>query len=169
VLPLAATLTSEAVYEAFLGDYAEFKTFFHGHTYTGNPLACAAALASLELFKQDDLLGRLPARIEQLSQGLNRIADMEHVAEVRQQGLMVGVELVQEKETGDPYPPEMRMGHEVIMACRKRGVIIRPLGDTVVLMPPLSSTPEEIDLLLDALAQGIAEVTEGKRCLAASL
>ncbi|MGD9123440.1 MAG: adenosylmethionine--8-amino-7-oxononanoate transaminase [Desulfarculaceae bacterium] len=169
VLPLAATLASEAVYEAFLGDYTEFKTFFHGHTYTGNPLACAAALASLELFEQDDLLGRLPARIEQLSQGLNQIAAMEHVAEVRQQGLMVGVELVQDKKTDNPYPPEMRVGHEVIMACRKRGVIIRPLGDTVVLMPPLSSTPEEIDLLLDALAQGIAEVTESKRCLAASL
>jgi len=160
-LPLAATLASDRIYEAFFGEYQEFKTFFHGHTYTGNPLACAAALASLELMEKNQVLANLAPRIDQLEQGLAKIAQMEHVVEVRQQGLMAGIELVQDKGRDLPYPPEMRMGHQVILACRKRGVIIRPLGDTVVLMPPLASTAEEIALLLKAVSGAIAEVTGG--------
>jgi adenosylmethionine-8-amino-7-oxononanoate aminotransferase len=161
VLPLSATLASDYVYEAFLGRFDQFKTFFHGHTYTGNPLACAAALASLELMRANDLVAGLAPRIKQLHQGLQKIAQRPHVVEVRQQGLMAGIELVQDKATGRAYEPGLRVGHQVIMACRPLGVIIRPLGDTVVLMPPLSSSAEEIDLLLRAVDQAIAQITEG--------
>ena len=161
VLPLAATLTSDRVYQAFLGEFDEFKTFFHGHTYTGNPLACAAALASLDLMQESRLVENLAPRISQLQRGLAPLAEHPHVIEVRQQGMMVGMDLVQDKAGAAPYAPGLRMGHQVIMACRKHGVIIRPLGDTVVLMPPLSSTEEEIDLLLTALTCSLDEVTGG--------
>ncbi len=159
VLPLAATLATDRVYEAFLGEYTDFKTFFHGHTYTGNPLACAAALASLELMRTNRVVENTVPIIERLSQGLAEIAKQEHVVQVRQQGMMAGIELSQDKATDTPYPPEARMGHRAIMAAREHGVIIRPLGDTVILMPPLSSSLEEIDLLLEATAKGIAQAT----------
>jgi adenosylmethionine-8-amino-7-oxononanoate aminotransferase len=158
-LPLAATLANRRVYEGFLGEYAEFKTFFHGHTYTGNPLACAAALASLELMEENRVIESLPPKIDRLAQGLAPVADLPHVREVRQQGLMVGIELGRDKTT--PYPPEERVGHRAIMACRPHGVIVRPLGDTVILMPPLSSTLEELDLLTSAVGRGISRATEG--------
>lgn len=161
VLPLAATMATDRVYQAFLGEFDEFKTFFHGHTYTGNPLACAAALASLGLMENDNVVEGAAPVIEHLAKGLEALARMDHVIEVRQQGLMAGVELAKDKAAGTPYEPVERMGHKVIMAARKHGVIIRPLGDTVVLMPPLSSTTEDIDLLLGALGRAIAEVTEG--------
>eukprot|EP01022_Parablepharisma_sp_SALTPOND_P020770 TRINITY_DN3860_c0_g3_i1.p2 TRINITY_DN3860_c0_g3~~TRINITY_DN3860_c0_g3_i1.p2 ORF type:complete len:453 (+),score=190.51 TRINITY_DN3860_c0_g3_i1:933-2291(+) len=159
VLPLAATLATDRVYEAFLGEFAEFKTFFHGHTYTGNPLTCAAALASLELMKTNDVVANTAPLIARLTQGLAEIAAQEHVIQVRQQGMMVGIELCADKAKDTPYPPETRMGHQAIMAARKHGVIIRPLGDTVILMPPLASSLEEIDLLLEATGKGIAEAT----------
>jgi adenosylmethionine-8-amino-7-oxononanoate aminotransferase len=159
VLPLSATMAGERVYEAFLGEFQEFKTFFHGHTYTGNPLACAAALASLELMERNQVIVRLAPRIAQLKKGLAEIAKLPHVAEVRQQGMMVGIELLADVARDEPYPPEARLGHQVIMACRRRGVIIRPLGDVIVLMPPLASSEEEIALLLTATAEAISEVT----------
>jgi adenosylmethionine-8-amino-7-oxononanoate aminotransferase len=160
VLPLAATLTSDKVFQAFLGEFDDFKTFFHGHTYTGNPMACAAALASLDLMAEQDTVGRLAPLIETMAEALEPVSQRPHVAEVRQQGLMVGVELIADKDTDTSYEPGQRMGHRVIMAARKHGVIIRPLGDTVILMPPLSSTTKEIRHLVDALDKAIAEVTE---------
>jgi adenosylmethionine-8-amino-7-oxononanoate aminotransferase len=159
-LPLAATMVNDRVYNAFLGEFDEFKTFFHGHTYTGNPLACAAALANLDLFAENRVLDNLALSMERLEKGLSEIADLKHVVEVRRQGMMVGIELSLDKQADNPYPASDRMGHKVIMAARKHGVIIRPLGDTVILMPPLSSTPEELDLLLDATQKAIIEVTE---------
>ena len=161
VLPLAATMATDRVYEGFLGEFDEFKSFFHGHTYTGNPLACAAALASLELVEKNQVVARIAPVIQRLAQGLDRIAHMEHVVQVRQHGLMAAVELAADKATDTPYEPGLRMGHRVIMAARKYGVIIRPLGDSIVLMPPLSSTVKDIDLLLSALGQAITEVTGG--------
>ncbi|MCF8041826.1 MAG: adenosylmethionine--8-amino-7-oxononanoate transaminase [Desulfarculaceae bacterium] len=158
VLPLAATMATDRVYEAFLGEYDDFKTFFHGHTYTGNPLACAAALASLELMEKNQVVQRTAPVIEHLAKGLEKIAQMEHVVQVRQHGLMAGVEITADKSTDTPYEPGLRIPHQIIMAARKHGVIIRPLGDAIVLMPPLSSTTEDIDLLLDALGKAIAEV-----------
>ncbi|MFH1060889.1 MAG: adenosylmethionine--8-amino-7-oxononanoate transaminase [Pseudomonadota bacterium] len=160
VLPLAATLASERVYGAFLGEFTEFKTFFHGHTYTGNPITCAAALANLGLMAETGLVANLAPRIAQMAAGLQRIAALDHVVEVRQQGLMIGIELAADKASDTPYDPGLRMGHRVIMACRPHGVIIRPLGDTVVLMPPLASTEAELNHLLAAVEAAIGEVTE---------
>jgi adenosylmethionine-8-amino-7-oxononanoate aminotransferase len=146
-LPLAATLATDDIYQAFLGEYAEFKTFFHGHTYTGNPLAAAVGLASLEIFVQDRVLEQLGPKIELLQKNLAEMAAHPHVGDVRQRGLMVGLELVQDKATGEGFPLERRTGHRVILAARKLGAILRPLGDVVVLMPPLCISLEELETL----------------------
>lgn len=161
-LPLAATLTTEEVYEAFLGEYHEFKTFFHGHTYTGNALACAAALANLQVFEKEKTLERLAPKIELLARHLERFRDLPCVGEVRQQGFMVGIELVADKETKIPFAPQERMGIRVILEARKRGVIIRPLGDVIILMPPLSITEGELEELVEVTYRSIKTVTGGK-------
>jgi adenosylmethionine-8-amino-7-oxononanoate aminotransferase len=128
-LPLAATLATERIYEAFLGAHSEYKTFFHGHTYTGNPLACAAAIASLDVFQRERTLVRLQPKIRLLSEWLRQVERMREVHEVRQRGLMVGIDLGE-------HDPELRLGHRVVMEARRRGVIVRPLGAVIVLMPP---------------------------------
>ena len=130
-LPLAATLATERIYDGFLGAPEEQRTFFHGHTYTGNPLACAAALASLEAFERERTLERLQPKIALLGELLEAVAAMPQVAEVRSRGVMVGIDL-------GAHDPALRLGHRVTLEARKRGAIIRPLGDVVVLMPPLS-------------------------------
>lgn len=158
-LPLAATLTTDRIYQAFLGRYEEAKTFFHGHTYTGNPLACAVALANLELFESERTLERMRPATEALARGLERVAALPHVGDVRRRGLMVGVELVKDRRTREPYAFEARKGFEVCQAARKRGVLLRPLGNVVVLMPPLSLTVEEATLLVDTVAEAIAANT----------
>lgn len=161
-LPLAATLTTEEIYRAFLGEHHEFKTFFHGHTYTGNPLACAAALANLAVFKNDKTLERLAPKIGLLSQGLERFKDLSVVGDVRQRGFMAGIELVADKKAKAPFPPHERMGIRVILEARKRSVIIRPLGDVIVIMPPLSITEGELEELLEVIYQSIKTVTAGR-------
>ena len=157
-LPLAATVVKEKIYQEFLGDYEENKTFFHGHTYTGYPPACAAALASLAIFEEDRVIQSLPPKIEQLAQGLSRMAGHPHVGDIRQRGVMAGIELVRDKRTKEPYPSTDRVGHRVTMECRKHGVILRPLGDVLVLNPPLSITGEEISILLAAVEHSIRKV-----------
>jgi adenosylmethionine---8-amino-7-oxononanoate aminotransferase len=160
-LPLAATITTEEVFSAFLGEYKDFKTFFHGHTYTGNPLGCAVALANLELFKQQRTIERMQARIAYLKRRLKEdFVPLTHVADVRQWGFMVGVELVEDKAERSSYPPEKRIGHKVILEARKRGVMIRPLGDVIILMPPLTIADEELKTLLDVTRDSIQVVTE---------
>ncbi len=158
-LPLAATLTSEEIYEGFLAGYDEFKAFFHGHTYTGNPLACAAAIANLEIFEEEKLLEKLQAKIAHFQKRLEPFKDLDNVGDVRQCGFMVGIELVADKETKDAYPVKDRTGHRVIMEARKRGLIIRPLGDVVILMPPLAISIEELDRICDITYESIREVT----------
>ncbi len=158
-LPLAATLTTEEIFEGFLGPFESKKTFFHGHTYTGNPLACAAALASIELFGKDGTLQKMQPRVEQLSEGLQAIARMPHAGDVRQRGLMAGIELVRDKETKEPYDYAGRTGHGVILEARKRGVILRPLGDVVVIMPPLVISEGELEELLRVTQESIQAVT----------
>jgi adenosylmethionine---8-amino-7-oxononanoate aminotransferase len=158
-LPLAATVTGDKVYSAFLGSYSELKTFFHGHTFTGNPLACAVALKSLQLFQQDNLLAALQPKIARLKHGLNEFAALPHVGDVRQCGLAAGVELVENRETGTPYPWEERVGIRVCLEARKRGVFSRPLGNTIVIFPPLVISDSELDLLLDVLKQSIRVIT----------
>ncbi|MGH2731367.1 MAG: adenosylmethionine--8-amino-7-oxononanoate transaminase [Actinomycetota bacterium] len=158
-LPLAVTLTTRRIFEAFLGDYEEFKTFFHGHTYTGNPLACAAALANLDLMEKDATLAGVREREAFLARALAPLAAHPHVGQVRQRGLMVGIELVAERATKRPYPPGERMGWRVAERAREDGVLIRPLGDVVVLMPPLAIPLPDLDMLADAVCKAIVEVT----------
>jgi adenosylmethionine-8-amino-7-oxononanoate aminotransferase len=159
-LPLAATLVTEKIYEGFLGEFEEFKTFFHGHTFTGNPLACAVALANLEVFAEERTMDNLQKKIIQLRKRLKPFIELAHVGEVRQCGFMVGIELVADRKTKELFPVEKRTGHRVIMEARKRGVIIRPLGDVIVLMPPLSISTGEIDRLCGAVYESIRVVTE---------
>jgi adenosylmethionine-8-amino-7-oxononanoate aminotransferase len=157
-LPLAATLTTTEIYAAFLGE--QNKTFFHGHTYTGNPLACAVALANLELFAKENIIAKLQPKIELIRRGLNRFNNLSRVGDVRQKGMMVGIELVEDKATKKPYLPEVRMGHQVIMLARKHGLVIRPLGDVIVLMPVLAMGEEELNQLMEITYLSIKEATE---------
>ncbi|MFI5330323.1 MAG: adenosylmethionine--8-amino-7-oxononanoate transaminase [Desulfobaccales bacterium] len=158
-LPLAATLATDEIYDAFLGEFAEFKTFFHGHTYTGNPLAAAAGLASLDIFEQDRVIEGLAPKIELLTRLLAGIVDQPHVGDIRQRGLMVGIELVQDRESREPFPVNQRVGHRVILAARKLGAILRPLGDVIVLLPPLSITLEELETLAQITFEAIGRGT----------
>ncbi|MDL1968155.1 MAG: adenosylmethionine--8-amino-7-oxononanoate transaminase [Deltaproteobacteria bacterium] len=159
-LPLAATLTTEKIYRGFLGKYEEFKTFFHGHTYTGNPLACAVAIANLEVFEEEKVIDKLQAKIKHLKQRLQSFKALNNVGDVRQCGIMVGIELVADKDTKEAFPPGERIGHRVIKKARKRGLIIRPLGDVIVFMPPLSISMDELDRLCDITYESIRAVTE---------
>ena len=151
-LPLAATLASERIYEGFLGEFEEFRTFFHGHTYTGNPLACAAAMASLDVFRDEDTLGELAGKIDVLAELLEPVAAHPAVHEVRRVGFMVGIEL-------EEFPLTVRMGHRVTLEARARGAIIRPLGDVVVLMPPLSISAADLTRLVGITAAAIDAAT----------
>jgi adenosylmethionine---8-amino-7-oxononanoate aminotransferase len=157
-LPMAATLTTERIFQAFTGPPAEGRTFFHGHTYTGNALASAAALATMDIFEQDHVLEQLPARIQRLGKELERLREVGAVGDVRQFGLAAGVELVADRGTRTPYPAGERRGMRVCRAARTRGVFLRPLGDVIVLMPPLSITDAEITQLVDAIEFGIREI-----------
>jgi adenosylmethionine-8-amino-7-oxononanoate aminotransferase len=160
-LPLAATLATEEIYRAFLGEYADWKAFPHGHSYTGNPLGCAVALANLEVFRTDRTLARLQPRIAALRRLLRPLADLDHVGDIRQRGFMVGLELVQNRATRAPYPPEDRIGHRVAVEARRLGLLIRPLGNVVVLMPPLVTKVPELRRMVAALHLAIRTVTEG--------
>jgi len=134
-LPLAATLATREVFDAFLAEPAEGKTFYHGHTYTGNPLGCAAALASLALFEKNNVLDNVRDNAARLARRLTELRSHPHVGDIRQKGIMVGIELVLNRQRQTAFPAEARMGHRVALAARRRGVVIRPLGDVVVLMP----------------------------------
>jgi adenosylmethionine-8-amino-7-oxononanoate aminotransferase len=159
-LPLAATLATERIYGAFLGDYSDYRTFFHGHTYTGNALACAAGVASLDVFEKDRVLERIGRLSDLLAGHLARVARLPHVGEVRRRGLMVGIELVADKATRQAYPAVERRGWKVCTAARKHGVWIRPLGDVIVLMPPYCTSDESLAQLAGAVERSISEVTE---------
>jgi adenosylmethionine-8-amino-7-oxononanoate aminotransferase len=159
-LPLAATLTTERVYDAFLGEFSAFRTFFHGHTYTGNPLACAAAIATLDVFERERTLDRLQAKVALFEQLLRDLVEpLPHVVDVRRLGLMCGIELGAGARRDDSYDPALRMGHRVTLEARRRGAVIRPLGDVVVLMPPLSIEPDELEELVEITADSIAAAT----------
>ncbi len=156
-LPMAATLATERIFQAFLGPPAEGRTFFHGHTYTGNALAAAAALATLDIFEQDQVLAGLPAKIARLASALSTLQTLPAVGDIRQFGLAAGVELVADRASRTPFPAAERRGVRVCRAARDRGVFLRPLGDTIICMPPLSITDAEITHLVDAIASGIRE------------
>src|SRR5512137_2659164 len=158
-LPLAATLTTEAVFESFLGTFESKRTFFHGHTYAGNPLGCAVATASMKLFRDQRIIEGLPEKVEALRRALAPLEAHPHVGEVRQRGLMVGVELVRDRATRAEYEYPLRAGHRVCLEARKEGVLLRPLGNVVVLMPPLAMTPAQLERLAGAVRSGVDAVT----------
>jgi adenosylmethionine---8-amino-7-oxononanoate aminotransferase len=147
-LPLAATLATERVYEGFLGAPEDARTFFHGHTFTGNPVACAAALANLEAFRQEHTLLRMQPKIRLLGDLLADVAAMPEVAEVRGRGFMVGIDLGE-------HDAALRLGHRVVLEARERGAIIRPLGETIVLMPPLTISKADLERLVEITAASI--------------
>jgi adenosylmethionine---8-amino-7-oxononanoate aminotransferase len=154
-LPLAATFATQKIFDAFLGEPWEGKTFYHGHTYTGNPLACAAAIASLDLFEKNHLIEHVQQNAQLLSQMLEALRPLPHVGDVRQKGLMVGIELVEDKLTRQSFDPRRRIGAQLCMNVCRHGVIIRPLGDVIVLMPPLAMGAEDLNRIVDAV---LAEV-----------
>ena len=157
-LPLAATFATQRIFDAYLGEPWEGKTFFHGHTYTGNPLACAAALASLDLFERNDLLADVRAKAAWLTNELaTKVAPLKHVGDVRQKGLMVGIELVADRATKRPFDGRRRVGAAVCNAIRKHGILIRPLADTLVMMPPLAMPIDDLRRIVDAI---VAEVSK---------
>jgi adenosylmethionine-8-amino-7-oxononanoate aminotransferase len=157
-LPLAATLAAERIYQAFLGGVDELKTFFHGHTFTGNPLGCAAALASLDVFESQRVLDSLPPKIQLLTDRLRQLISNRWLGDVRQRGLLAGIELVADKATKRQFPYGMQVGAQVCMAARKHGAILRPLGNTLVLFPPLCTSCENLARLLDIIEACIEEV-----------
>jgi adenosylmethionine-8-amino-7-oxononanoate transaminase len=162
-LPLAATLATEEIYRAFCGHYRELKTFFHGHTYTANPLACAVSLANLELFEKSNIVAGLAPKIERLRSGLKTFENIPIVGDVRQVGLMAGVELVRDRKTKRPFGFEERVGVRVAEKARRRGAIIRPLGPVVVLMPPLGMNLQQLDRLVNITRDAVQEVAEEVR------
>ncbi len=152
-LPLAATLTTQAVFDAFLGQAEEYKTFYHGHTYTGNALGCAAALACLELFETNSILASLPEKIALLEQCLAELKDLPYVGDVRNCGLMAGIELVRNKKTKEPFVYKKGVGARVCAAMRPRGALLRPLSDVIVLMPAPAMDIKTLQILLDIVQE----------------
>ena len=158
-LPVAATLTTSGIFNAFLGEDSEGRTFFHGHTYTGNPLGCAAALAAIDRFENQGVLASLRHKIELLARGLRRIGQLAHVGDVRQCGFIAGVELIADRSDSRPYPHAERIGARVCAEARRQGLLIRPLGDTIVLMPPLAIPGGDLKALLNIVYESIHAVT----------
>ncbi|KMY53037.1 adenosylmethionine-8-amino-7-oxononanoate aminotransferase [Bacillus sp. FJAT-27231] len=161
-LPIAATVTTEEVYEAFYGDYKEMKTFFHGHSYTGNQLGCAAALASLAIFEKENLVEQAARKAEYVKKLLTEINTLPHVGEIRQLGLMCGIEIVKDKATNEPFPAEERMAYRATLRMRELGMLTRPLGDVIVFMPPLASSYEDLDEMAAIMKQAIREISNEK-------
>ena len=159
-LPLAATMVTDEIYQAFLGEIDECRTFYHGHTYTGNPVACAAALANLELFARDQLIAGLQEKIAFFSADLKRFMELQHVGDVRQKGVMAGIEIVGNKAAKEPFAIKYNIPHRIVLEARKNGLIIRPLDNVIVLMPILSMSLAELKRLLDITYAAIRKVTE---------
>ncbi|GFZ81940.1 adenosylmethionine-8-amino-7-oxononanoate aminotransferase [Paenibacillus marchantiophytorum] len=161
-LPVAATLATNAVYEAFYADYHEQKTFFHGHSYTGNPLGCAVALASLKLFDERNILEGVKRKASYVENKLAALKERPHVGDIRQQGLMFGIELVRDKATREPYDWAERIGVRTSLRARELGMLTRPLGNVIVFIPPLVSTEAELEAMIHILRDSIIHVTEGR-------
>jgi adenosylmethionine-8-amino-7-oxononanoate aminotransferase len=160
-MPLAATLTTEEIYNAFIGEHNEMKTFFHGHTYTGNQLACSAALASLDIFENDRVIEGLPPKIKTLQKRLEEFRNLNAAGDIRQCGLIAGIELVKNKETKEPYSLDEKIGIRVCYEARQRGLIIRPLDNIIVVIPPLSIDIYQLNKMMDIIYESIKLVTDG--------
>lgn len=160
-LPVAATLATDEIYNAFYANYQEQKTFFHGHSYTGNPLGCAVALASLKLMEERDMVEGVRAKAAFVERKLTALKDRPHVGEIRQKGLMIGIELVRDKASREPYDWSERIGVRTSQRARALGMLTRPLGNVIVFIPPLASNEAELDAMTDILIESIISVTEG--------
>ena len=154
-LPMATVLTTDQVYSAFYDDYATLRAFLHSHTYTGNPLACAAALATLDIFRDDDVINRNRALATRMASATEHLKDHPHVAEVRQTGMALAIEMVQDKATRTAYPWQQRRGLAVYQHALSRGALLRPLGSVVYFLPPYVITAEQIDFLAEVASEGI--------------
>ena len=160
-LPLAATITTEKIFEGFLGKFEEKRTFFHGHTYTGNPLACAVAIKSIEMFEKNNLIKNVKSNSAYLESALEKFNELKHVGNIRRRGMMIGIELVKDIKTKEEFEHPGLTGHKVILEARRRGLIIRPLGAVIVVMPPLCINKKELEEILDITYKSIKAVTEG--------
>jgi adenosylmethionine-8-amino-7-oxononanoate aminotransferase len=165
-LPMAAVLTTDQVYSAFYDDYATLRAFLHSHTYTGNPLACTAALATLDIFRDDDVIERNKALAARMASATAHLADHPHVAEVRQTGMALAIEMVQDKASKTAYPWQERRGLRVYQHALERGALLRPLGSVVYFLPPYVITPEEIDFLAEVASEGIDIATRSSVSMA---
>ena len=158
-LPLAATLTTREIFDGFLGPG---RAFYHGHTFTGNALGCAAANAALDVMRTEGFPESLAPKIARLHERLRNMRGLPHVGDVRGLGMMAGIELVRDKETGEPFDPALRLGAQVCLAMRPRGVILRPLGDTLVVMPPLTIAMDQLDRLMDVIEETTGEIADAR-------
>jgi lysine---8-amino-7-oxononanoate aminotransferase len=159
-LPIAATLTTEDIYEAFYDDYTSLKTFFHGHSYTGNQLGCATALANLEIYERDNLIGKVQEKTEIIHSLLAPLNDHPHVSSIRQLGMICGIELVQHKASKKSFPWEERVGYRTTIKMRELGMLTRPIGDTIVFMPPLATTEAELAKMIEIMTEAIDITTK---------
>jgi adenosylmethionine-8-amino-7-oxononanoate aminotransferase len=159
-LPLAATLVTRNIYDAFLGDYKDFKTFFHGHSYTGNPLGCAAAIASIEILEKEEVLENIQPKIALLEQSLSPLKDKLHVGDIRQKGLIAAIELVKNKINKTPYQLKEKIGISVCLEARKMGLMLRPIGNVIILFPPLSISKADLIRMVSITGRAIAKVTD---------
>lgn len=157
-LPLAVTAVREEIFNAFLGEYKDFKTFFHGHTYTGNPLACAVAIENLNLFEEKNLINKVQKNAKYLQKKLSIFKEHKNVGEIRQKGFMVGIEIVKNKNTREIFPAEEKVCYRISINSRKYGVITRPLGNILVMMPPLSISKSEIDLMCEGIYKSLVDI-----------
>ncbi len=160
-LPLAATAVKEEIFNVFLGEFDEFKTFFHGHTYTGNPLACAVAIENLKLFEERDLLKKVQKNVPYLQKKLNLFKEHKNVGEIRQRGYMVGIEIVKDKESKEIFPIKDKICYKISINSRKYSVITRPLGNVLVMMPPLSISKKEIDIMCEGIYKSLVDILGG--------
>ncbi|MBM7854732.1 adenosylmethionine-8-amino-7-oxononanoate aminotransferase [Desulfohalotomaculum tongense] len=157
-LPLAATLTTDEIYNAFLGLPEEHKKFTHGHSYTGNQLGCAAALANLDIFEREKTIDKLQPKISFLNEQLKRFWELDNVGDIRQKGFMVGIELVKDCRTKEPYPCSSQIGHRVIIEARKRGLLLRPIVDVIEIVPPLTVSEEQLEFICENTLAAIKAV-----------
>jgi len=159
-LPLAATLATEKVYKAFLGTFESTRTFYHGHTFTGNQLACAAAMANLDLMAKDQFLMNIEKNSQILQEFLEPLIAHPHVADIRLRGMMGGIELIKDKNRQTSYGYGEKIGYRVCAEAKKRGVLIRPLGNVIVVMPPLMITGKDLMRLIEVICLSINCVTK---------
>ena len=158
-LPLSAVLTTEPIYAAFYDEYTKLTAFLHSHSFTGNPLACSAACASLAIFRTDDVLRQNEGLASHMGARARELEEHPHIAEVRQRGMIVAIELTRDKAARQPYAWQERRGLIVYRHALERGVLLRPVGNVVYFMPPYVITPDEIDLMVDVAREGIEKAT----------